>query len=84
MRAERRPRVRHLRLSCEFFFVDADVMEVDGKWLAAVETAGGPSLGWGRSRDAALVMALEPFDGMIDELMASIPSWYPQAEPRGA
>ena len=72
MRPTPRRRVRHLRLRCEFFYVDAEVMELDGKWLAAVETVDGPSLGWGRSRDAALVMALEPFDGMIDEFMASI------------
>jgi hypothetical protein len=77
MRAEHRPRVRRLRLRCDLFFVDAQLIELDGKWLAAVETVGGPSLGWGRSRDAALVMALEPFDGMIDELLASVPWWYP-------
>lgn len=74
MRAERRPRVRRLRLRCELFYVDAQLIELDGKWLAAVDTVDGPSIGWGWSADAALVKALQPFAGMIDELMASV-SW---------
>jgi hypothetical protein len=55
------------------FFVDAHLLELNGRWLATVETPQGPSQGWGRSRDAALVMALAPFDGIVDELMASAP-----------
>ena len=81
MRTERPRRVRRLRLRSAFFFVDAQIVEIDGKWLAAVETADGPSLGFGRSQDAALVMALKPFVGMIDELMASIPPGDPPARP---
>jgi hypothetical protein len=46
----------------------------NGRWLASADTVDGPSLGWGMSAFDALWQALELFDGVIDELLASFPS----------
>lgn len=43
------------------------------RWLASADTTGGPSLGWGLTAFEALWMALAPFDGVVDELLASLP-----------
>lgn len=66
-------RVRALRLASSRFAVDVRLSQIDGKWLASVDTPDGPSLGLGRVPQAAIVAALESFEGIIDELMASVP-----------
>lgn len=65
--------VRTLRLVCPEFWADVRVRQVAGRWLASADTPDGPSLGLGRHPIDALVQALEPFDGVIDELVASVP-----------
>lgn len=63
--------VRTVRLTCSEFYVDARLTEVEGRWLASADTPDGPSMGTGDTPvDDALMVALEPFDGVIDELLA--------------
>jgi hypothetical protein len=62
--------MHRLRLSCKAFHVDVRISQVGGIWLASADTPDGPSLGWGDHSIQALVMALEPFDGAIEELLA--------------
>jgi len=64
--------LHQLRLHCSLFYVDVRVREFNGRWLASADTPDGPSLGWGMSPTGALWMALEPFDGVIEELLASV------------
>jgi hypothetical protein len=54
-------------------FVPVRLYEVDGRWLASADTPDGPSLRTGWTPLAALVEALEPFDGIIDELLQTAP-----------
>jgi hypothetical protein len=60
-------------LWCRFFYVDVRMRQRNERWLASADTPYGPSLGWGVTPDAALRMALQPFDGLIDELLATAP-----------
>jgi hypothetical protein len=60
-----------LRLHCSQFSVDVRIRDFNGRWLASADTPAGPSLGWGMSLLGALWMALEPFDEVIGELLAS-------------
>ena len=64
--------MQQIRLTCSRFYLDVRLREFNGRWLASADTPDGPSLGWGRSPIGALWMALEPFDGVIDELLASL------------
>lgn len=64
--------MHQLRLRCSEFWVDIRLRDFNGRWLASADTVDGPSLGWGHTAFAALWMALEPFDGVIDELLASL------------
>jgi hypothetical protein len=64
--------MHQLRLHCTLFYVDVRLREFNGRWVASADTAVGPSLGWGTSAVGALWMALEPFDGVIEELLASV------------
>ena len=66
-------RVREFRLHYRQFWVDVRLYERDGRWLASADTPDGPSLRTGWTPLAALVEALEPFEGMIDELLATAP-----------
>lgn len=66
-------RVRHLCLHGSVFSVDVRLLQVDGRWLASADASDGPSLGLGRLPEEALIEALEPFEGIIDELMESVP-----------
>lgn len=67
------PMTRHqLRLRCDEFFVDMRLMEHESRWLAVADTPDGPSIGWGQLSVNAAVMALQPFDGRIEELLASV------------
>ena len=62
-----------LRLEAPDFWVDVRLRRHDGRWIASADTRDGPTLGLGRNPVEALVQALDPFDGAIDELVASIP-----------
>ena len=63
-----------LRLRCADFWVDVRVREIDGRWIASADTPDGPSLGLAFEARDAIVLALEPLDGFVDELLASLPS----------
>lgn len=63
--------MRRLRLTCHAFYVDLRLSRLNGRWLASADTPDGPSLGWGVTAREALRAALEPFDGMIAELLAA-------------
>jgi len=65
--------VRTLRLTCSEFYVDARLPAVEGRWLAAADTPDGPSMGTGDTPVDALMQALQPFEGMVDELIACLP-----------
>jgi hypothetical protein len=64
--------MHQLRLRCSAFAVDVRLRDFNGRWLASADTTSGPSLGWGMSPLGALWMALEPFDSVMDELLASL------------
>ena len=64
--------MHQLRLHCSLFYVDVRLRDFNGRWLASVDTPGGPTLGWGMSAIAALWMALEPYDGVIEELLSTL------------
>jgi hypothetical protein len=75
--AATRPRIqpmRTLRLTCVAFWVDVRLARLNGRWLASADTPDGPSLGCGMTAREALRSALEPFHGMIDELLISRPT----------
>lgn len=65
--------IRTFRLHAQEVSVDVRLYEVDGRWLASADTPDGPSLRTGWTPLAALVEALEPFDGVIDELLGTAP-----------
>jgi hypothetical protein len=62
-----------LRLTCSAFWVDVRVREIDGRWIASADTRDGPSLGMGFEARDAIKQALEPFEGIVDELLDSLP-----------
>jgi hypothetical protein len=64
--------VHQLRLHCSLYSVDVRLREFNGRWLASADTPNGPSLGYGMSPVGALRIALEPFDEVIEELLASV------------
>jgi hypothetical protein len=66
-------RVRRLRLHSSLFWVDVRLIHLDGRWLASADTTTGPSLGLGRLPEEALMEALEPYPGIVDELMETVP-----------
>ena len=61
-----------LRLSCATFWVDVRLRDMNGRWIASADTPDGPSLGLGLGAMEAIGAALEPFEGIADELMASL------------
>lgn len=61
-----------LRLTCLTFWVDVRLREINGRWIASADTRDGPSLGLGLGAIEAIEAALEPFTGIVDELVASI------------
>jgi hypothetical protein len=65
--------VHTLRLSCDHrrFWVEVRVAGINGRWIASADPADGPSLGLAFTPRRALVLALEPFDGVIPELLAT-------------
>lgn len=66
--------VRVYRLHCSPFWVDVRLLEVNGRWIASADTLAGPSLGCGTTSFDALWQALAPFDMLIGDLLASMPS----------
>ena len=64
---------RTVRLHYRNFFVDVRLYEVNNRWLASCDTPDGPSLRTGWTARGALTEALEPFDGIIDELLSTAP-----------
>jgi hypothetical protein len=62
-----------LRLSCSSFWVDVRLREINGRWIASADTPDGPSLGLGLDAVEAIEHALVPFEGIVDELLASLP-----------
>ena len=65
--------LRTLRLVCPELWADVRVRQVGDRWVASADTPDGPSLGLGRHPLEALSHALEPFDGYVDELLATVP-----------
>jgi hypothetical protein len=59
-----------LRLTSAFW-VDVRLLEINGRWIASAETPYGSSLGL--EARSAIERALEPFGGIVDELLASRP-----------
>ena len=66
-------RLHRLQLTCASFWVDVRLMQADGKWLASADTPNGPSIGLGRIPEEALARALEPFEGVADQLLSTVP-----------
>jgi len=62
-----------LRLTCSASWVDVRLREINGRWIASADTPDGPSLGLGELALEAIEQALEPFEGVVDELLASVP-----------
>ena len=63
----------HVRLSCRELCVDVRVAGMNGRWMASADTPDGPSLGLAWTPRQALMRALNPFDGVIDDLLATAP-----------
>ena len=61
------------RLTCEALWVNVRVREMNGRWMASADTSDGPSLALGSGAVEAIEAALAPFDGAIEELLASLP-----------
>ena len=61
------------RLSCSSFWVDVRPRELNARWIASTDKPDGPSLGIGEGAIEAVEEALAPFDGIVDELLASLP-----------
>jgi hypothetical protein len=66
--------VMRFRLHTRSFTVDLRMLEVDGRWIASADTLDGASLGCGVGPFEALWGALQPFYGVVDELLASMPA----------
>lgn len=62
-----------MRLTSSVFWVDVRLLEINGRWIASADTPDGPSLGTGEVAIDAIQVALAPFEGIADELIASIP-----------
>jgi hypothetical protein len=63
-----------LRLCCAMFYVDVRLREFNGRWIASADTPHGPTLGLGFDERTAIEAALAPFEGVVDQLMASLPN----------
>ena len=66
--------VRSFRLHHRELWVDVRLYELNGRWLASADTPDGPSLRTGWTARGALAEALEPFDGIIDQLISTAPA----------
>jgi len=66
--------VHHYRLRSSVFWVDVRVLQIDGRWISSADSVDGPTLGCGTTAFDALWVALNRFDGVVGELLASLPS----------
>jgi hypothetical protein len=66
--------VRQYRLHRSPFWVDVRLLEINGRWIASADAVDGPTLGCGTTSFDALWQALAPYDGVIGDLLASLPS----------
>lgn len=66
-----------VRLTCRTCYVDVRVRELHGRFIASADTPDGPTMGIGWGAVDAITNALAPFDGVIDELLASLPETSP-------
>lgn len=55
-------------------YVDTRLLEVNVRWIASGDTPDGPTLGLSERAIDAIESALAPFEGIVEELMASLPS----------
>jgi hypothetical protein len=62
-----------MRLECATFWVDVRVANLHGRGVASADTTDGPSLGLGWQPLEAWEKAPDPFDGVVPELLASLP-----------
>lgn len=62
-----------MRLVCSDFWADVRLSQLRGRWLASADTPDGPTLGLGWFPVDALEAALEPFEGIVDELLTTVP-----------
>ena len=62
-----------LRLTCSATCVDVRLLEINGRWIASADTPEGPSLGLGKGAIEAVEHALEPFEGIVGDLLESLP-----------
>jgi hypothetical protein len=62
-----------LRLACSTFWVEVRLREINGRWIASADTPDGPSLGLGKGAIEAIEHALEPYQEIAQELLASLP-----------
>jgi hypothetical protein len=53
--------------------VDVRLLHANGRWLASADTPDGPSLGISYLPEEALALALQRFEGVVDELLATVP-----------
>lgn len=65
--------VRTMRLVCRSFWVDVRLRQIRGRWIASADTRDGPSVGVSFFPRDALVAALQPFHGLVEELMETAP-----------
>ena len=63
-----------LRLTCSVVWVDVRLREINGRWIASADTPDGPSLGLGLEAREAIEGALKPFEGIVEDLLASLPA----------
>jgi hypothetical protein len=65
--------MHYLRLWCPTLWVDVRVAGINGRWLASADSPDGVTLGLGRTPRQALIRALKPFEGLIDDLLDTAP-----------
>ena len=65
--------MHYLRLSSPACWVDVRIAGMNGRWIASADTLNGVTLGLGWTPRQALMRALEPYDGVIEELLATAP-----------
>ena len=65
--------VIRFQLTCSAFWVDVRLRESSGRWVASADTPDRPSLGLGLGAVEAIEGALKPFEGLVEELLASLP-----------
>ena len=72
-----------VRLRCSEFFVDVVFVQANERWIAVAATPAGPSIGRGPHWFNAAIMALQPFDGRIMDLVRSAPAALKATDGRG-